>query len=161
MDRQNYKNTYISLFPIELLIELSLFIWHDQLVQLLETLPVFSRLINSNVFWKQRWKRDISSYLPPPENPYEKYLKLNELVGRNDEMIEYLAKNGYDILLKPMLMTKRDYDDALTSAALGNQLPIVKAMINKGATSLNTAFVYATKENNWDVVDFLIKLVPP
>lgn len=157
MERHNDKPTYMSLFPIELLIELALFIPYEKLLELLKTLPQFSKLITSNVFWKQIWKRDISSYLPPPENPYQKYIELSNLSGSTFVQINYLAANGYDILLEPLLMTKLDYDNALTSASLGGQLPIVKVMISKKGTSLNTALAYATRRNHEDIIDFLIK----
>src|SRR5581483_8901604 len=68
---------YFDLLPSELVDLLFLYFTSYELLIVLpeiEKLPNFSHLFSSKIFWKQLWRRDISLFLPVPENTYEKYI---------------------------------------------------------------------------------------
>lgn len=154
--------TYLSLFPSDLLP--SLFLYFDS-AELLFTLPQlrvikdFNRLFNSRVFWLRLWRRDISSFVELPENPYETYQKvfsnLHEFTNKH-ATIEYLVSNGYDILLLHLFSSMSDYNWAMASAAGTGHIEIVKLMLEKGANNYNNTMIWAASNGHTEIVKLML-----
>ena len=82
--------SYISCLPTELLAPLFLYFTSDELYHVLpqvEQLSEFNRLFTLQVFWKELWKRDVSSVVPVPSDPYRKYI----------EILEYMNESRFNI----------------------------------------------------------------
>lgn len=89
---------YFSLLPTDLLPSLLLFFDSKELLATLPELKKllsFDRLFNSDVFWRKLWRRDISSFIGVPVNPYEKYREIFNTLSKfkyKDDKIDYLAE---------------------------------------------------------------------
>ena len=149
---------------------------------------LFNRLFISKTFWKTIWRRDVSSFIEPPDDGYAKYKEIyTQLstypISHKYDKIKYLATNGYDILLWPiltvaydysyamasaagggqktliyMLLGKgaADYNEAMTSAAAGGHKEIVKMMLDEGATNYNKAMAWAAQGNHKDIINMML-----
>lgn len=137
---------------MELLMEMSLHIDKHQLVSLLPKLDDFNRLFSSTMFWKKIWRRDISSYVEVPSDPYRKYVDIIADLF----YIKSLIGNGYDQAVYASLKNQNDYNFTLVIASAEGQTPIVKYVLSKGANHLNTALSYAVRYNYTDIVNLLI-----
>lgn len=154
---------YFSLLPFDLLTPLLLHFNSEELLTILselESIPDFSHLLSSTHFWKQIWKRDISSYRALPSNPYKIYKEIFSKLSKfryNSDKIMYLTENGYDILLLPMISTVHDYNDVMESAAKTGQIELVNLMLKKGARSYHWAMVYAARHGHISIVKLMLE----
>lgn len=161
------KSLYFSLLPSELLRLLFYFFNSTELLDILpklESNPDFSHLFSSRIFWEHIWRRDISSFLSIPDDPYIKYRQIFETLkifggssGSKSDRIEYLATRGYDKLLFS-LITPDYYDVAMIAAASGGHTELVKKFSDLGARYYNLALVEAAHGGYMDIVELLLKL---
>ena len=151
---------YFDLLPTDLLSLLFLYFNPEELLFQLEQLPEFSKLLQSKIFWQNIWKRDISSIVNPPSNVYQKYKEIfkhfNSIYTRH-EKISYSARNGYDILLLPILLTLDDYNWAMAYAAEGGHIEIVKLMLEKGANNYNLSMENAAYGGHMEIVKLMLE----
>jgi len=166
--KQNSEKLYFSLLPGELFDLLFLYFDSHELLDILpeiEKIATFSKLFISEAFWKEIWKRDISSlrsFLSPlsgTENPYEKYKEIFSQLSklRGNDKMRYLAKNGYDRLLTPLLTDLYDYNDAMIDAASGGQMEIVNLMLSLGADDYNLAMINAAMGGHINIVRLMLE----
>lgn len=160
------QKLYFALLPTELLILLMLYFNSYELLVILpqlELLPEFLPIFSSSIFWRKIWRRDISSFVDPPDNAYEKYIEifiqLNSLSRVTKFVyIPYLASNGYDILLKPLLVGSREnYDIAMKEAAQGGHIKLVDYTLTKGANNYNQTMSEAARDGHIDIVKLMIQ----
>jgi len=155
---------YFSLLPLDLYSPLFLYFSSSELLQLLshlQSLPDFTRLFSYTPFWKALWRRDISTFLPLPKDAYEKYKEILDRLSKLSgiyEKIEYLAINGYDLLLKPLLSTLSDYNLVMTYAAYGGHIELVNLMLEKGANAYNNAMIEAAYRGHMNIVRLMLEL---
>lgn len=154
---------YFSLLPTDLLPPLFLFFDSRDLLVLLpklKKLPSFNTIFNSNIFWRKLWRRDISSFMDIPSNPYETYREIFDelsILPHKFDRILYLAKRGYDILLLPLLSNKYDYSSAMRGAAEGGHMLIVKSMLSRGADNYDDSMMYAAESGHIDIVELMLQ----
>lgn len=154
---------YLSLLPTDLLQLLLLYFSSRELLAILPQLKdikKIDRLIHSNVFWLKIWRRDISTFGLLPNNPYEKYREIfSELVRLTNKnpKITYLAENGYDILLSPLLSNLDDYNFAMRNAAEGGHTELVKSLLDKGAYNYDQAMARAAYGGHIDIVELMLQ----
>src|SRR5581483_1196561 len=159
----NKKSFYFDMLFSDLLPPLFFYFTAAELSNILlevELVPGFSRLLNSKIFWRYIWKRDISSFLPMPENAYEQYKEILNKVSKilvKYEKINYLAENGYDILLSPLLNNVEDYNWAIKNAATGGQIEIVELMLEKGANDYNQTLACAAFGGHIGIVRLMLE----
>jgi len=163
----NPGKLYFTLLPTELLTLLLIKFNSTELLTILpqiEKISDFDRLIKSKTFWKLIWKRDISSFLSLPDNPYEKYkeifndLSLYKLYTYKDyERIDYLAYNGYDRLLLRYVFNKDEYNEAMRRATEKGHIEIVKLMLDLGADDYNLTMAWAASRNYTEIVKLLLE----
>lgn len=154
---------YFSLLPSDLLHYLFLYFDSPNLLIILSQLrriSDFNYLFDSVMFWRLLWHHNISSFLPLPKNPYEKYQEIFSALSKPHKFvgIRYLAKNGYDILLSPLLSDEYDYNDAINEAALGGHTKIVISMLQKGANSYNITMAAASGGGYIEIVKLMLDL---
>lgn len=157
------KLLYFSLLPADLLYLLFFNFNSTELLYTLVTIrdiSIFEKIFTSKTFWNKIWRRDVSSYLPLPENPYETYKNIfDELskIDNDNNKIRYLAMNGYDVLLLPLLeKIPNRYNWAMTMAGQGGQLPIVRMMLRKGAIDYDSTLLYAAEAGDKDIVKLML-----
>lgn len=130
------------------------------MLQQLEKISDFARLLNSNVFWRKIWRRDISSFLKVPDNPYEKYKQIFHDLSKlnlHSMKIEYLAENGYDILLY-LITNSTDYTKAIQYAAYGGHIEIVEKLLGKiQNVNYNAILLYAADGGHIKIVDLMLE----
>lgn len=89
---------YFSILPSDLFPPLFLYFNYAELIKILPELRqflAFNRLFNSKIFWTKIWKRDISSIITLPRNPYRKYEEIYEEFTKGQhpyDKVRYLAK---------------------------------------------------------------------
>lgn len=153
-------NLYFSLLPFDLLSPLLLYFDSPELLYILSNLDDFNSLLEYYFFWNKIWRRDISSFIPLPADPYETYRLIFDSLPKmsSSEKISYLAENGYDILLMPLLSDFVDYNRAMAFAARGCHMQIVELMIEKGATAYNWAMAAASESGCLSIIDLMRSL---
>lgn len=173
--RQFFSNTppsnklYFALLPLDLFVLILDYFTMDELFALIpvfKTVDEFKNLFNSRagkVAMENFWKYNISSYLPAPNNieDYSNFITSYNLLhrGSNYKAREYLAKNGYDMLLIPLLGNKTVYYDiALISAAEGGQIKLVDKLLELGATEYNDALRGAAAGGHLKIVQKMLML---
>lgn len=149
------SNTYFQIVPIELLSLGFLYFDSNELLLLLSSakdIPDLQRLLTYDPFWKQIWKRDISTViLPPLHGPYDRYIAI---INRRD--ILFLAQHGYDVLLYPLLKSVSDYNDVMLLASENNFKSIVNDMLDVGATNIEDSLVKSAANGHIDIVNLFI-----
>ena len=104
------------------------------MIRLLDKYDIIQQCtIKSKKFWLYFWKRDVSSLIEPKTISFKDYQTVFKVLSRtsdNDDKIQYLAKNGYDILLLPFLVLDRSYHIAIDSAAEYNQRTLICKLLN-------------------------------
>jgi len=168
---------YLSLLPSELLDLLLLNFNSDELLTILpelEKLPEFSKLFRSKTFWNAIWRRDISLFLNPPSNVYEKYREIfNELskISIRFLKISYFAITGYDILLFSLLDKRKsielvkllldrganNYNETMASAAIHGHIRIVELMLDRGANNYNKTMIAAAEGGYIEIVKLMLE----
>ena len=89
----------------------------------------------------------------PPENAYEKYIEIFKYLTDNINKysrIEYLAEEGYDILLQHsktisnelLVQNISDYNHAMPYAARGKHKELVEKLVQLGANDFNGVLIY-------------------
>ena len=98
-------------------------------------LPVSKGKSWGKVFWNTIWREILSSIVELPRVPYLLYMKIyNELnrivrVEKHNDMVVYLAENGYDILLYPLITNYIYHYRAMVRAIKHNYVDIVVKLI--------------------------------
>lgn len=157
-------STYFHVLPVDLMSPLFLYFSSGDLLHILPQLDLISfpkSLYNSKILWCELWKRDISSFLELPGNPYEKYQKIfNEfsILKFKFEKIKHLASNCYDILLHPLLSNVYDYNIAMIHAAEGGHIELVNSMLKLGANDYNWTLVYAARGGHMEIIKLMLNL---
>jgi hypothetical protein len=160
---------YLNILPTDLLELLFLYISKDDMLTCLN-LENAHKLLDRNLFWETVWNRDISSLVPIQHPNYPKYheryqyvLKQYQTLLCTKESLDYLAANGYDILLYEMFSRNRDipllqdlHEYILVSAAIDNHLPIMQKMIDFGANDTMMALIQVAGSNSIEALDFLV-----
>lgn len=160
MDKQNPPKLYFDLLPSELLNLLLLTFNSTELLAIvpkLEKLHGFNHVLMSRTLWRTIWKRDISSFVEPPDNIYGKYQEIFQDLYQSFHKyikIEFLAENGYDQLLLPLLSDH--YDRAMDYAAKGGHIELVKLMLEKGAREYDWALNGAAAGGNIEIVKLML-----
>lgn len=154
---------YLSLLPTDLLISLFLYFTSHELLGILHELkdiPKINRVIYSDIFWNKIWRRDISSFVSLPQNPYEKYKEIFNKLSKiyHSDKIIYLAGNGYDILLLHVLLDRYDYNQAMIYAAYGGHIEIIELMVGLGANYYNFAMKNAAEKGHIEIVKLMLDL---
>lgn len=154
---------YLSVLPTDLLPPLFLFFNSKELLTILPELKkisTFNSLFSSTIFWRKLWRRDISSFLDVPSDPYTKYVEifsnLSTLTYKYDK-IKYLARSGYDILLLPLLSSIADYNYAMSYAASGGYIQIVELMLKNGANDYNWVMRNAAVGGHTNIVKLMLR----
>ena len=118
-------------------------------------------IISNQYFWKELWRRDISTLNIPENITYENYRSVTEddefredeeagVIIMNMDRIRYFTENGYDTLLysfldnaanyeKPLETIDKSYNLALSYAAEANYIEIVKRIMEK-VDKINTEY---------------------
>lgn len=159
------RHLYFSALPNDLFPLLFSYFSSSHLLETLDQLRQindFDRLFKSKTFWNYIWRRDISSFLPLPEDPYQTYqdiirYKLDSFLYRYDK-ITYVAENGYDILLLPLLSTMYEFNRAMVVAASKGHVEIVNLMLQNGATQYNYAMANAATGGHIAIVELMLEL---
>lgn len=156
---------YFSLVPLDLFVLILDYFTMDELFALIpvfKTFDEFKSLLNSRVgkvAMDNFWKYNISSYLPAPNNIEDLITSYNLIPKGGYKEIEYLAKNGYDELLQPLLGNKIVYYDiALISASEGGQIKLVNKLLDLGATEYNDALRGAAAGGHLKIVQKMLVL---
>lgn len=169
--------TYFSVSPIDLFPSLFLYFSPPELLNTLsevEKLPVFRSLFNASVFWKEIWRRDFSSFLETPSNDiiysqikevfkkdqYDIYLsfvdELNDDITGRRIILDYFAKQGYDVLLYKVKCDKYDNNFIMNIAAQYGHLPIVYKMWEKGVTTYEYSAICAAIGGHLHILELLL-----
>lgn len=158
----SHDKSYFNLVPSDLLPQLFLYFNSNELLPILpqlKTMPDLYRVVKSTVFWNKLWTRDISSIVPVPIDPYQKYVEIYRLLPElpiKQREIAYLANNGYNILLLPLLSNKSEYKIAMVNAASGGHIEIVKSMLQKGADNYNGTMKNAAHNGHIQIVELML-----
>ena len=155
---------YFASLPFDILELIFSYFTKEELYNLLGVLvnvKAFSRLFQSNPFWLKLWRRDISSFLPLPDNPYQKIAEIFETVNNfriEDRYwkIAYLAGNGYDVLLYPQLIWDSDDNTSIVHAATGGYIKIVEHMLTKNPWNRDEPMVNAIRAGHTNIVELML-----
>lgn len=178
-------DTYLHLLPNDLLSSLLLYFESFELYAVLNELTkiqYFDTKFHNSTFkhtLKMLYQQHISSITPPPESfTFEDYMAILDRVNSLSDYrnkIYFLAKEGYEVLLYPLLKTTEDYNAAFIAATIGKHyelmeilkildatvykqikmetLPMAEDMIFDGIVTYETYVFAGTKA----VVDLIIK----
>lgn len=161
--------TFFDIIPTDLLTPLLLFQSKTELIHLipkLATIYVFEKLFDGKIFWKELWKRDISSFILPPE-PNMALGEYSQIIERVQSVnmfwtIGTLIEKGYDILFyhlfKDMLSYSGTIAHALSYAAKNGHIPIVVELLKTPLSDhdYNWALRAAASGNHVEVLKLLL-----
>jgi hypothetical protein len=120
--------------------------------------------IKPSYFWREIWKRDMSSFIEPPMNSYEVYKDVLTYDSREHNpngiycKYDYLVAGGYDIILYPLLDEFDKTEVVMAYAACYGHMKIVEDMLRLGATSYDYPMEQASANGHIDVVNLMLKL---
>lgn len=112
---------------------------------------VFEKLFSGKIFWRQLWKRDISSFILPPETnvSFQEYISIYNQVKTITmydvtKCIIYFAENGYDTLIYKLM-------DGLLSNEYTVIIPYVLAYAAKNG---HKSMVFSVLKNQLSKSDY-------
>jgi len=158
---------YFTTLPSDLHILLFLYFSSQELLQILPELSKYQIILKKD-FWKTIWKRDISSFIEPSENYAEirrKYAEifstLNSFTERLDIFV-FLTKNGYDILLYPLLMDTNYNLYIMRIASEAGHIQILEKLLdctkNMISHDYDDLMICAAQNGDIEIVKLMIKI---
>ena len=159
--------TYFECLPRDLIHSLFLYFSSDELIDFIEQSPSLELMFNiknSKIFWSQIWKRDLSSFIIPPEtNMYNEYRSLliciNGYEHSEPSKLNFLAGRGLDVLLLPYLRhVNPDYFSAICHTASKGYCELTEKLVKLAPQLINTAMGSAAGGGHLDTVLRMIEL---
>jgi Ankyrin repeats (3 copies)/Ankyrin repeat len=121
-----------------------------------------SKICQDDAFWKRRLDEKYPLLIEFKNGTWKEfYLRMSYYIAKLEEEFEipYILTKGYNSedFYKEFKDSKYIFDTAMTWAAQGGHMEIVKLMIEKGATGFDWAMADATKGGNMEIVKFMIE----
>ena len=159
---------YFDCLPGDLITSLFLYYSSAEILQIIPELRNFNCFtflytpIRHKEVWPMIYQRDISSCTKIHEGfAYEEYKIIFEQLKNFDiyYQVKYLAENGYDILLNPLVTNNMLAGDAATYALRNKHNEIAKKFIplSSNCTLFNKLLADSANMGDMEMINFLIK----
>lgn len=162
-----------------------------ELLPQLVNIKVFQKIltpepnVEAKIFWENVWRRDISSFMELPDNPYMAYMEI--FSDLNSKRIGKFAVKGYDILCysmindndtyervmipaikykyksmiyklleTPIWTLNGHYNQIMTIGANHGHLDLVKWAIEHGANDYEKAMAYASAGGHIKIIELMM-----
>lgn len=159
---------YFDCLPSDLLPPLLSYNSSTELYQLLPHLiniKIFQKLLTfendiwSRIFWENVWRRDVSSFMELPDNPYETYMEIFK--DLHSKRLNYFAVKGYDILCYSMVNNEDTYAHVMIPAIKYNYKSMIYKLLENPIWSLdkhyNQIMRIAAVNGHLDLVTWAMK----
>jgi ankyrin repeat protein len=121
-----------------------------------------SKICKDDSFWAHRLNEKYPLLIEFKKGTWKQfYLRMSYYIAKLEENfgIPYIPTKSYnpEDFYKEFKNKKYIFNTAMTYAAKGGNMDIVKLMIEKGATAFNSSMMYAAEEGHMEIVKLMIE----